>query len=208
MVSGNSIVISEMKKVIQENTKHITAVKESFDVVCAKINDMKDRVLSVESQLEKYKANAESQEKRISHLESYSRRWNLKLYGLAEKENQDVRREVVQVCQSVLPEAKDKLPDVVDTVHRLGHRKPNNNQPRGIIMQFTSSIYRDAVWRSAKKSAFPKDNNLKLAEGLSAVDRDRRNRLWPAVEKARKENKLAFFVGGRAFVNGKEIFPP
>lgn len=27
MVSGNSIVISEMKKAVQENTKHITAVK-------------------------------------------------------------------------------------------------------------------------------------------------------------------------------------
>ena len=116
--------------------------------------------------------------------------------------------EVIQVCQSVLPEAKDKLPDVVDTVHRLGPKKSDNNQPRGIIMQFTIRIYRDAVWRSAKKSAFLKSNNLKLAEDLSADDRDRRNRLWPAVEKARKENKLAFFVGGRAFVNGKEIFPP
>lgn len=86
--------------------------------------------------------------------------------------------------------------------------KPSNNQPRGVIIQFPSRIYRDAVWRSAKKSTFLKDNNLKLAEDLSADDRARRNRLWPAVDKARKENKLAFFVGGRAFVNGKEIFPP
>lgn len=86
--------------------------------------------------------------------------------------------------------------------------KPSNNQPRGVIIQFTSRIYRDAVWRSAKKSTFLKDNNLKLAEDLSADDPARRNRLWPAVDKARKENKMAFFVGGRAFVNGKEIFPP
>ena len=35
------------------------------------------------------------------------------------------------MCQALLPEAKDKLPDVVDTVHRLGPRKPTNNQPRG-----------------------------------------------------------------------------
>lgn len=48
MVSGNSIVISEMKKAVQENTKHITAVKESFDAVCAEINDMKDRVANME----------------------------------------------------------------------------------------------------------------------------------------------------------------
>lgn len=203
MVSGNSIVISEMKKAVQENTKHITAVKESFDAVCAEINDMKDRVANMETQVEKCQTNAEAQERRISHLESYSRRWNLKLYGLAEKEKQDVQQEVIQVCRSVLPEAKDKLPDVVDMVHRLGLMKPSNNQPRGVIIQFTSRIYRDAVWRSAKKSTFLKDNNLNLAEDLSADDRAWRNRLWPAVDKARKENKLAFFVGGRAFVNAK-----
>ncbi|XP_056144357.1 meiosis-specific coiled-coil domain-containing protein MEIOC-like [Lampris incognitus] len=189
MVSGNTTVISEVKMAVQENTKQITAVKESFDAVCAEINDMKDRVVNVESQLEKYKAYAETQEKRISHLESYSRRWNLKLYGLAEKAKQDLRQEVIQVCQSVLPDAKDKLPDVVDTVHRLGPKKPSNNHPRGVIMQFTSRVHRDAVWRAAKKSAFLKDNNLKLAEDLSADDRDRRNRLWPAVDKARKDNK-------------------
>lgn len=79
MVSGNSIVISEMKKAVQENTKHITAVKESFDAVCAEINDMKDRVANMETQVEKCQTNAEAQERRISHLESYSRRWNLKL---------------------------------------------------------------------------------------------------------------------------------
>lgn len=40
-------------------------------------------------------------------------------------------------------------------------------------MQSTSRIYCDA----AKKSAFLKDDNLKLAEDLSADERDRRNRL-------------------------------
>lgn len=99
MVSGNSIVISEIKKAVQENTEHITAVRESFDAVCAEINDMKDRVSNMETQVEKCQTNAEAQER-------YSRRWNLKLYGLAEKEKQDVRQEVIQVCQSVLPNRK------------------------------------------------------------------------------------------------------
>ncbi|XP_023814979.1 uncharacterized protein LOC111948013 [Oryzias latipes] len=208
LISGNSREISEMKKAVQENSMQISAVKDSVDVVCTEISDMKNRVVHAEAQLEKYKTIVETQEKRISQLESYSRRWNLKLRGLAEKENQNVRQEVIQICQSVLPEAKDKLPDVVDTVHRLGPKRPNNNQPRGIIIQFTARIHRDAVWRAAKKSAFLKEHNLRMAEDLSAEDRERRNRLWPAVEKARRENKLAFFVGGRAFVNGKEILPP
>ncbi|XP_070410757.1 uncharacterized protein [Nothobranchius furzeri] len=209
MVSGNSVVISEMKKAVQENTKHITAVKESFDAVCVELNDMKGRIADFESQLEQYKANAETQEKCISHLENYSRRWDLKLYGLPEREKQDVGQEVIKVCRTVLPEEQVKFPDVVDTVHRIGPKKSNNNnQPRGVIIQFTSRIYCDDVWRAAKKSAFLKNNNLKLAEDLSPDDRARRNKLWPAVEATRKANKLAFFVAGRAFVEGKEIFPP
>ena len=208
MVSGNSRVITEVKEAVKENATQITGLQEAFEFISADIKTVKHRVDRVESKIKEHEASHDTREKRLAHLESYSRRWNLKLYGLEEKEKQDVRKEVIQVCQALLPEAKDKLPDVVDTVHRLGPRKPTNNQPRGIIMQFTSRIYRDAIWHAAKKSSFLKNNNLKLAEDLSAEDRLKRNQLWPAVEKARKENKLAFFVGGRAFVNGTEIFPP
>ncbi len=52
------------------------------------------------------------------------------------------------------------------------------------------------------------ENNMKISEDLSLADKERRNKLWPAVEKARKDNKRAYFIGGRAFVEGIEIFPP
>ncbi len=48
---------------------------------------------------------------------------------------------------------------------------------------------------------------MKISEDLSLADKERRNKLWPAVEKARKDNKRAYFIGGRAFVEGIEIFP-
>lgn len=208
MVSDNSSVIADMKVAFTENARNIADVKESFDAVCAEMKTLKKRVDHCESLMEACKVSSDTTEKRISHLESYSRRWNLKRYGLEEKDKQDVRQEIIQVCQALLPEAKAKLPDVIDTVHRLGTRKPNNNQPRGIIMNFTSRIYRDSVWRSAKNSSFLKSKSLKLAEDLSVEDRERRRRLWPTMEQARKDNKPPFFVGGQAFVDGKEIFPP
>ncbi|KAK7944431.1 hypothetical protein WMY93_000159 [Mugilogobius chulae] len=71
---------------------------------------------------------------RLSLLESYSRRWNLILRGLEEKNQQDVRGEAIRVLQRVLPEARDLLPDAVDTVHRLGPRRPDTT--RGVIIQF------------------------------------------------------------------------
>lgn len=40
-------------------------------------------------------------------------------------------------------------------------------------------------------------------EDFSAGDQERRRKLWPEVQKARAEGKTAFFVGGRAFIQGQ-----
>lgn len=73
--------------------------------------------------MKKIEAISSEHEQRLSHLEGYTRRWNLRVYGIPEKEREDVRERVIQVCQQLLPEAKDKLPYTVDTVHRLGVNK-------------------------------------------------------------------------------------
>lgn len=166
MVSNNSSVIAEVKEAVKENATQITGLTEAFEFICADIKTMKHRVDHIESKVKEHEASRDTREKRLAHLESYTRRWNLKLYGLEEKEKQDVRKEVIQVCQAFLPEAKDKLPDVVDTVHRLGPRKLTNNQPRAIIMQFTSRIYRDAIWHAAKKIILPEEQQPEAGRGL------------------------------------------
>ncbi|KAL0182106.1 hypothetical protein M9458_021481, partial [Cirrhinus mrigala] len=95
------------------------------------------------------------------------------------------------------PEAKNKYPNVVDAVHRLG-RRGDNIKPRAIIMQFTSRVIRDALWKAAKKSQFLKDNNLRFAEDLTALDRERRKSLWPKVREARAVGKTAYYIGVRS----------
>lgn len=84
---------------------------------------------------------------------------------------------MIKICQAILPEDKKQLPEVIDTTHRLGTK--NAKEPRSIMIQFSSWVHRAAVWLW----------------------------LWPAVEAARKEGKMAFFVGGRGFTEYKEILP-
>jgi hypothetical protein len=57
-----------------------------------------------------------------------------------------------------------------------------------------------------QRTPFLRNNNLKLFEDLSPTDREKRNKLWPLVDKARRDNKRAYFVGGRAFVEGTKFF--
>ncbi len=52
----------------------------------------------------------------------YKRRWDLRLMGLKERENEDAKDAVVGILTRVIPMAVDKLREMVDTVHCLGEK--------------------------------------------------------------------------------------
>ncbi|KAK7880687.1 hypothetical protein WMY93_032685 [Mugilogobius chulae] len=173
------------------------------------LHPLKKRVDVIESNTNKDGATILQLQERLVESERYSRRWNLKLYGVPESvAKEDVKKETIRICQSVFPEGKQKLPDVIDTVHRLGKLKENERKPRGIILQFSSRTFRDAVWKAAKNNSFLKERHLHFTEDLCAADRGRRAALWPVIEAARREGKIAYYVGPRAYINGKEVGLP
>ncbi|MEQ2166721.1 hypothetical protein GOODEAATRI_031139 [Goodea atripinnis] len=143
-----------------------------------------------------------SNQSKLIDLSRYKRRWDLRLSGLSEEEGEDVRNKVISICQKTAPGCKEKLPDVINTVHRLG-RVTGSARPREVIMQFSMRHYRDMIWKAAKQSSFLKTHNLRFKEDFSPEDRQRRNMLWPLVKKAREEGKTAFYIGPRAFVVDK-----
>lgn len=99
---------------------------------------------------------------------------------------------------------KEKLSDSIDTVHRLGKKRQSTGDgPRGIILQFVSRVCRDAVRKAAKSSDYLKEQGMQFREDFSKGDRERRQRLWPEVQKARAAGKTAFFAGARAFIEGE-----
>lgn len=208
MIIKNSVAIAAVKEEGRENTNQINAMKVALEHTQAELSEMKEKVKKLETQPQ-LSISAEHM-RRLSSLENYSRRWNLILHGLSEKENQDVRRETIRVLQGVLPEARDKIPGAVDTIHRLGPKRPDSARCRPIIIQFAYRIHKDAIWAAAKEgdNPFLLANKLKLSLDFSPETRERRRQLWPQVDQARKEHKRAYYVGGRAFIDGVEIFPP
>lgn len=197
----------KLESLIQENKMVIMDLKKQIHSICEDVNSMKSKVTQVEQLYHEEKKRTGILETRITDLERYSRRWNLWLNGLPETvENQQVRLEVIKICQAVLPEDKKRLPEVIDTLHRLGTKSAKG--PRSVIIQFSSRIHRAAVWTAAKNSQYLRDHGLRFAEDLCQIDRENRKKLWALVEAARKEGKVAFFVGGRGFIENKEIFLP
>lgn len=194
-----------IESMVSTNALKIEGLKKTIDFVCAEIKDVKSKVCTLEVKMAKEEKRIDTCQQRVSELERYSRRWNLRLYGVEESEKENVRKKAIEICQAVLPEEKNRLADAIDTVHRLGTKRQNDYKPRGIIIQFIARVYRDGVWKAAKTSPHLRDNGLRFAEDLSKEDRERRSKLWPVIKKAREEGKPAFFVGGRGFVNGSEV---
>lgn len=168
---------------------------------------MNEKIVSIEKRVERSEESAVRCMNCVSDLERYGRRWNLRLYGVSEAEKENVRAEVISVCQEVLPSEREKLPDAIDVAHRVGKLRQDNPRPRGIILRFISRQHRDAIWKAAKNSVFLQSKGLRFAEDLTKEDRENRYKLWPLVKRAREEGKPAYFVGGRGFINGAEIHP-
>lgn len=112
--------------------------------------------------------------KRMDELESYTRRWNLKLMRVPKSAQENVRPEVLKICQVLLPSMKYKFVDAIDTVHRLGKKRQSTDdtRPRGIILQFVSRVCRDSVWRAAKNSSYLREHGLLFKKDFSKGDRE------------------------------------
>ncbi len=139
----------------------------------------------------------------------YKRRWDLRLLGLKEKENEDTKDVVVGILTRVIPVAVDKLRDMVDTVHRLGKKNDaaQNQMPRPIIIQFATRTARNEVWRKSKEAKVCKELNIHFKEDFSKEDREARAKLWPKVEEARRNGRKAFLKEGYAVIDGRRIEP-
>lgn len=145
-------------------------------------------------------------ERKVNESERYQQRWNLRLHGVPEKTDEDLKHLVIGICGSVAPELKDRCQVDVDIVHRLG-QKEQGRSPRATIIQFTNRSTRDLLWKRAKNCEFLQAQRLRFTEDLTAMDVERRKLLWPMVKDAREKGLKAFFVGSRAFADGVEIFP-
>ena len=190
-------------KIVEENRGKMGELHSKLSIVCDELKLLKERATVLEQRVGEIEEPVRNTQRHLDHLETYHRRWNLKLFGLAETRDENVREEVIKICQAVLPEERRKLPDAIDVAHRLGRKKAQETRPRPIIFRFVTRLHRDALWKAAKNCSYLRDHDLRFKEDISKGDAERREKLWPAVKNARDARKTAYFVGGRAFIEGE-----
>ncbi|XDV22717.1 hypothetical protein PO909_027563 [Leuciscus waleckii] len=117
------------------------------------VTENKNEIIQLKAQVDRLTKENKELKERCREIERYGRRWNLKLIGLPEKENEDTREMVIGILTRVIPISVEKLRDKVDTVHRLGKKDDPAfyMRPRPIIMQFGMRATRDEIWRRSRE---------------------------------------------------------
>ncbi|KAL1276543.1 hypothetical protein QQF64_036166 [Cirrhinus molitorella] len=80
---------------------------------------------------------------RIGELDRYKRRWNLRIKGLPEKQNENTRKEVISLLSKIAPGVPWEMEDAVDLVDRIGRKE--GNRMRQIISVFKENTQR-SIW--------------------------------------------------------------
>lgn len=210
--------IQKLTAKMDETHDKVISIDNTVAVSCEKLDKLSEKVSHMSEEIKTHgvkialieKENKELRAENLrlkenfDEMQRYSRRWNLKLQGVPERDGEDTRSVTISILKQVVPGIQDKMEDVIDVAHRLGLRR-SDGAPRNIVMRFTMRTYRDIVWRAAKESRYLAENRIRIKEALIKQDVDARAKLWPLVKKAREEGKKVSWNGPYAFVAGKKL---
>ena len=128
-------------------------------------------------------------------------RWCLKLKGLKEKNDENIRTDIIYLFAKIAPDMeKHQLEDAVDIVHRVGRKEGNKN--RHVIILCARKLVKE-IWRQSKNSPVCKERGIRFAEMLPLEDREVRKKLWPQIEQAHREGKYAYCRGASRIHRGR-----
>lgn len=135
-------------------------VKNSLETV---INKLEEKVTAVNARMDAIEKENECLRTAMDNLEQYSRRNNLRLYGLPESDAG------VGVDEAILKLCKEKLglnirPEAIDRAHRLGQQR--GGKPRPLIIKFVDYNTRAMLFRNRK---LLKSTGLVLFEDLTTA---------------------------------------
>ncbi|KAL8620024.1 hypothetical protein ACOMHN_015306 [Nucella lapillus] len=163
--------VKDTKQGVQQNTEAITRLSTKQD-------DLRNTVGYLETE--------------IDRLEGFSRRNNIKLFGVPEStgEEQEDCAEVVRYVLETYISEKTWDPDVIERAHRLGKPNSHNRNPRPIIAKFQR--WGDAMCVMKDRAA-----REGMEKGGLRVAQDLTRRQAARLRDLRSEGKMGYFVNGK-----------
>lgn len=146
------------------------------------------------------KAEIETLEKKIGYLERETKRNNVIIFGLEEKETcisellEAVRR---KICEDL---KMSVLCIDINNVYRVGKRNKNSTKPRPVVVTFVHKWKRNEVLRNKKRF-----RNVFVSEDFPK-DIVEKRRLWlPELKEERKKGKVAYLVYDKLLIKPRML---
>ena len=187
-------------KILKSNTN---VMEEKLKETDTKVKEMDTGLTGVNEQVEELQKKIEdieeSKKKELLELhskqlyaEAYSRRENLKFFGIPERKEEnggDTQKALYDFIEKVL-DFGDPVNNIeFQRVHRIG--KVNSNKPRAIIARFLRFSDREKVLRAGFK--INKNTNFKVLEDYPQEIITRRRAQMSKLMKAKKKGKKVSF---------------
>ena len=190
-VSEQAKTLSHIKKTVEEVEGKVFTLENDRDKMLEELNTIKSAGNDLRSEFESLKASLKKIEKKTDENNQYSRRENIRIYGIKEEystgldgrvrsaENEsDCIRKVLDIFRTKMDLDVDEAD--LTAVHRLGQIDPNKTESsgRGMIVRFLSRRVRDSVMSERKKIfktgiVITEDLSPRQYELLSQVKKDK-----------------------------------
>lgn len=108
-------------------------IQDLVDRLEARISTLEESVDTMKKENSELKCQNFELEKRLVHLEQHSRKSNIRVFGVSEKENEDCKKVVADIVNSKLGLKNFSVADI-DAAHRLPQK--DKSKPKPIIVRF------------------------------------------------------------------------
>ncbi|KAL1250772.1 hypothetical protein QQF64_018568 [Cirrhinus molitorella] len=138
-----------IESAVKDNSASIKSLVDSLEPLAKHMDGMAVKVEKVGSRVTTLEKKNTTLHERVEELDSYKRRWNLRVAGVEERTGENVKQLIINLFSEVSPDIAGQLPLLVDIAHRLGPRSNKEQLSWRIIVQFISRSHGDKIWRDA-----------------------------------------------------------
>ncbi len=196
--------LEQLRTQAKESTSMIASLTKAVQFNAEEVKECRKKINELEKHNEYLNKENKDLKERMREQEQYKMRWCLKLKGLQEKNEENIRADIIQLCTKLVPDKDTKqLEEATDIVHRVGRKE--DNCTRQVVILFAKRLVKEEIWRRSKDSQVCRERGVRFAEMLPREDREARRILWPQIEQARKDGKTAYFRGPHGYIEGKQI---
>jgi len=191
-VQSQADMISNIEKSQQDVKAELSSFREDINLIKDSVASNREAINTVSEQQDRTSEVLEEIQDDLDRLEGFSRRNNVKIFGLKESRNEVCEKLVMDVLNHYLPREQWSR-DTVERAHRLGTFNPSKPQPRPVIVKFQR--WGEAMALMKAKVA---RENMK-ADGIG-VAQDLTKRQAAKLRDLKAQGKVGYYRKGRLHI--------